>query len=113
MNKTIYYKLLLQAEEAKYRGFTKLADNILKSISLTEEPVEYSYSSLHDDVVSDIWKLASHVINYYNLESVDGERLDQLAQVIAGNVIRDLEVGLGVDSVIKGPLEPKVPGEVK
>jgi hypothetical protein len=115
MNPVIYRKLVAQAEEAKEQGMTKLAEGIMEAIGSepTEELQEYSYAQLQDDVHRDMWKLATHVMKYYNLEYADVEKLDKTILVWASKVVADVETTLGVDSVVIGPLEPKVPGEDK
>jgi hypothetical protein len=115
LNSIIYHKLLLQAEEAREQGLVKLADSIVEAVG--KEPVhdlsEYSYSQMQEDMHRGLWKLATHVLHYYNLESVDAEKLDQNIIVWALKIVDDLEKNLNVDSVVKGPLESDVPGESK
>lgn len=113
LNPTIYNKLLLQAEEAKSQGLTKLADGILNAIGSypEEETIEYSYTQLQDQIHRDLWKLATHFITYYGIESADAEKLDETISICASKLTNELESTLGVDSVVKGPFEPKILGE--
>lgn len=115
MNKTIYNKLLLQAEEAKEQGMTKLAGSILDAIGPcpADESEEYSYAKLQEDIHKDMWKIATRLMAYYDVESANVEKIDQTIASWASNMIDDLEITLDVDSVVKGPTEPKVPGEDK
>lgn len=115
MNSVIYRKLVAQAEEAKEQGMTKLANGIMEAIGPepVEEPQEYSYAQLHDDTHKEMWKVAAHLMRYYNLEYADVEKLDKSILVWASRVISDMEDTLEVDSVVVGPLEPRVPGEDK
>lgn len=115
LNKTIYSKLLLIAEEAKERGMTKLASGICEAIGScpADEVEQYSYAELQNDIHKDIWKIASRLMVYYDLESVNAEKLDQTIIAWAAKMTDDLEVTLDVDTVVKGPNEPKVPGEDK
>lgn len=112
LNETIYNKLLLQAEEAKEQGMTKLASGILEAIGSfpAEEFEEYSYNDLKDDVHKDLWKIASKIMYYYNLESVDADKLDKSLVSWANKITDDLENTLDVTDVV-GPFEPNVIGE--
>jgi len=115
LNETIYQKLLLQAEEAKHQGMNKLASGILNAIGPhpEEDVSEYAYTALGEDVHKEMWKLATNVINYYGVESIDAERLNTVIESLAEKFVNELEVSFGVDSLVKGPLEPKLPGESK
>lgn len=116
LNSTIYRKLLAQAEEAKEQGMEILADNIKNAIGYEEpidEPQEYSYMQLQDDVYKEAWKLAAQIIKYYNLKTVNAEKLNDTILLCADKMIADVEHTLGVSSVVIGELEPKVPGENK
>lgn len=114
-NPVIYRKLVAQAEEAREQGMIKLADSIMNAIGSepTDEVSVYSHSQLKNDIHYDMWKLASRLMVYYDLESVDAEKLDTAILSWASKITDDLENTLGVDSVVKGPLEPIVPGEDK
>ena len=113
LKSTIYNKLLLQAEEAKELGLTKLADGITNSIGAYSDdtPKEYSYSQLEKDVYSDLWKVATKIIDYHDLQSVQAEKLDEMIEVLADQVLTELRKVLTVDNVIKSINEPKIPGE--
>lgn len=115
LNTTIYNKLLAQAEEAKEQGMVKLADGILEAIGSfpADEAQEYTYVQLNDDIHRDMWKIASKLMVYYDVTSADAEKIDRTIISWAAQVVSDLERTLGVDSVVKGPLEPPVPGEDK
>lgn|SRR5574339_257878 len=115
LNSVVYHKLLLQAEEAKEQKLTKLASGIMNALGPypEDETVEYAYGQLNEDVHQEMWKLATHVIQYYGIESVDAQKLDEVLESLANKFVNELESSLGVESVVKGPFEPKVPGESK
>lgn len=113
MNKILYNKLLLQAEEAKARGMVKLAESIMDTANLNENFNEYSYSQLQDDVYKDMWKIASRLLTYYDINGVNIEKLDESLESWATKLVDDLEVTLNIDHLLKSPMEPKVPGENK
>lgn len=115
LNSVIYNKLLAQAEEAKTQGLTKLASGILEAIGShpNDERSEYTYKQLRDDVHKDLWKVATRLLHYYDVNSLDAEKLDAEILVWAAKMVDGLEDSLGVDSVLVGPLEPKVPGQDK
>lgn len=114
MNSIIYNKLLLQANEAQHQGLTKLAEAITESIN--DEPivdnVTYSYNQLKNDVYKDLWKVATKLIRYYNMSSVDTMKLHSDIETYAEKILDDLEITLDVDHVIKDTTEPKMPGEM-
>lgn len=113
INSVIYNKLFAQAEEAKSQGLTALASGILEAIGPypNEENSNYSYAQLQEDIHRDIWKMATRLMHYYDVQSLDAEKLDQEILVLASKIVDDLEGTLGVDSIVLGPLEPKVFGE--
>lgn len=110
INTVLYNKLLLQAEEAKEQGLVKLAKAITDSIDYTENKKEYSYKQLKEDVHNDIWKLATNILSYYDIESIDSVKLDNILTSYAQRIINEVEDSLGLENVI-GPNEPKLPGE--
>lgn len=115
LNSVIYNKLLAQAEEAKAQGLTKLASGILEAIGPypNDESSEYTYSELKEDINRDMWKMATRLMHYYDIESLDAEKLNETMIAVASKMLEELERTMNVDSVIVGPLEPKVPGEDK
>lgn len=115
LNSVIFNKLAAQAEEAETRGLTKLADNIKQAIGseAAAELISYSYNQLNNDINKDLWKLATRLIAYYNLESVDADKLQDSILGVTSQIINNLEEILGVSDVALGPLEPNVPGEIK
>lgn len=115
LNSIVYNKLLVQASEAKEQGITKLADNIYNAVGshAEEDKSEYSYGQLNEDIHKEMWKLATNVINYYGLESVSCEKLDEVLESLANKFVSELEKSLNVDGIIVGPNEQPVPGETK
>lgn len=109
LNKVIYNKLILQAEEAKEIGLNKLASAILNSVgpSYREEDISMKLS---ENVYNNLWKIALDVINYHDLESVDIQKVDEVITSLAENVIDQLEITLDKKDII-GKLEPKLPGQ--
>jgi hypothetical protein len=115
VNPVVYNKLLAQMEEAKERKMTKLASRIGGAIGSypAEEAEEYPFTKLEEDIHQDLWKSAARLIAYYDLESVDAEKVDQAVVRLAEKVVSELEDALGADGILVGALEPKVPGESK
>lgn len=113
INKTIYNKLLLQAEEAKEQGMLKLANGILDAIGSypAEEKEEYSYDKLSEEIHKDMWKVATRLLAYYDIKSVDANLLDKSILSWASKIVNDLELTMGVSNLVKGASEPKLPGE--
>jgi hypothetical protein len=108
MNKIVYNKLVLQAEEARSRGLTKLAENITSSLS--KETREYTSIELNDNIKNNLWKLAGQVIEYYNLKSANAEEIDLLLSDFASTLVDGLKDTLHVESA-DYESETKVPGE--
>lgn len=113
INATIYKKLLAQADEAKEQGFTKLAESIFSAIGAhpADEAGEYTYAQLQEDIRQDMWKVATRLMYYYDIQSMDAVKLDENLASWAADMLTDLETTLGVDEVVAGSLEPKIPGE--
>ncbi len=112
LNSVIYNKLLAQAEEAKDQGHTKLANSIHVCIGAypENEVTEYEYSQLEEDLKMEMWKAAANVINYYGVESVDAEKMDEALTACANKMLTELEQVLGIENKF-GPFEPKVLGQ--
>lgn len=113
LNGVIYNKLLAQAEEAKHQGLTKLANTILESIGNEpeNEVSEYSYNDLKNDVHIDMWKMATRLMRYYDIKSLDAEKLDDTIMSCASKILKEIEQTMGVDNIVIGPFEPKTFGE--
>ena len=108
LNSVIYNKLLCQANLVKEEN-KELSDSILKAIGAasTDEPINYSYENLENDVNSNLWKIATDVIVHYNVKSADIEELDSILKSFAENLIDKLEENLKVKKSIE-----KVMGEI-
>lgn len=115
VNQNIYNKLLAQATEAKEQGFDKLASGVLSAIGPfpEDELNTYSYKEMNDDIYNGLWKLASNIIKYHNLDNADIEKLDAVIESLASNFVEELEEGLNIQPFSIGAFEPKLPGESK
>jgi len=115
LNTVIYHKLLLQSHEAKAQGMVKLADGIINALGpMTEdEKVEYNYAQLRDEVYDGMWKIATHVIKYYDVKSADAGKIHERLEALADRFLGELEQSLDVEGVVAGPLESLLPGESK
>lgn len=113
LNSIVYNKLLLQAEEAKEQNLEKIANGILGALTPypEDEKINYSFSELNDDVYHNLWSLATNVLKYHNLESVDAEKIHETIEIFAEKFISELETTLGVEPCAIGPLEPKLLGQ--
>lgn len=87
MKKELYNKILLQTEEAKTFGLSKLASNIEESISNVKD---VSFTDLDNLVEKNLWNIALNLISYNEVESVDilklEEVLDELKEIIISNI---------------------------
>ncbi len=99
LNAVIYNKLLAQAEEAKEQGMIKLSNDVLLAIGSlpNEEESKYSYGELKDDLQTNLWKMATCLIHYYDLESLDASKLNDTIIHLASNVLSTLEDELQLD----------------
>jgi len=115
LNQVIYEKLILQAEEAKEQNMTKLANAILGSLTTTPaiEDELYSVADLNRDIYQDLWKVATNVLKYHDLKSVNAEKVDEVVEIFAEKFINELEQALSIPAGTIGPLEPKLLGESK
>jgi len=113
LNSVVYNKLLLQAGEAKNQDMVKLASGILGALGPVpeEERVHYNLEQLHDDMYQGLWKLATCVIKYYDVQSADAEKIHQSLEVMANKLISEVEHSIGVKSDQVGPLEEKLIGQ--
>jgi hypothetical protein len=114
LNSVVYHKLLLQAQEAKTQNLTKLASGILGAMAPIpeDERVQYDRQQLHNDIYDGLWKLASNVIKYYDVESADVSKIHDRLEALADKFVEEMEQSLGVEDVIAGPFEPALPGQI-
>lgn len=112
MNEIIYHKLCLQAQEAYQQDMIKLSSALNHAVE-SEYSVasNYSYDELTDDIHQDLWKIATKVLTYYDLKTVDAAKVDQVLLSLSSSIIDNLERTLEVTEITKGPFEPKLPGE--
>jgi hypothetical protein len=115
LDPVIYNKLLLQADEARELGMVKLADAIVDAIGTEAglKKTEYSYSELQEDIHKDLWKVVTKLAIYHDINSIDALKVNAAVTYWATKMIDAIEEGMGVYGSIKGPLEPKLPGESK
>jgi len=115
LNTVVYNKLLLQTEEARDRGMTKLASGVVNALGAMpeDELVSYNFNELQNDLYDGLWKMAACVIKYHDLQSVDAEKVHNELEVLADKFVKEIEQSLGVDNTQVGPLEDIVPGEIK
>lgn len=115
VNSVVYHKLLIQAAEAKTQHLEKLSAGILSAIGPVpeDEQVHYDYRQLQDEVYNEMWKIATHVIKYYDVGSADANKIHDRLESLADKFLEEVEQSLEVDNVIAGPLEPLLPGEYK
>ncbi len=71
-----------------------------------DEEVKYSHADLESDIYEGLWKLATHIIKYRDVNSVDAEKLNLVIESLAQQVIEEM------DEVVVPDGEPKLPGEV-
>lgn len=115
LNSVIYNKLLLQAEEAKDQQMTKLASGILGALGPLpeDEQVKYAFTEVEEDIHSGLWSLATCILKYHDISSIDAAKLDIVIESLASKFINEIENSLEIDGLRIGPLEPSVPGESK
>lgn len=115
LNEIVYNKLLLQAKEAQERDMDKLASGILNSLTPIpeDENINYNFIQLKEDIYQGLWKLATCVIKYHDVNSVNAEKVNDTIESLAYKMINEIEQSLDVDNASIGPLESKLPGEIK
>ncbi len=123
LNKVVYEKLVLQAQEAKEIGLTKLGETVLSAIgavSREDEVITYSHTELTEDIYYNLWKAALNVAQYYDVDSIDIQKIDETLEVMAMKIQSEIENTMyseistkvkGRVGMMIGPLEPKLPGE--
>jgi hypothetical protein len=113
VNPVVYNKLVLQAEEAKFQGLEKLASGILNGIgSYPEDPATCSLEDVKAEIYNSIWKIATSVIGYHNIESVDAGILNEEIEILAEKCYESICNSINVDEDAFSELEPLLPGEI-
>jgi hypothetical protein len=118
INKTLYSRLIAQAEEAEIQGLTKIADMILDQTEKNAEAIRsdeasYNYSSeeLEADVEKCFWDAAVRVADYHD-KSFDAKHLESIIKECSRTLLNELRASLQVEHGV-GAFESTVPGEVK
>lgn len=111
LNKVIYNKLILQAQEAKFIGLNKLANYVLNSIGsvIAENKSQYDFEKLEENIKKYLWKSALEIVKFYDLESLDIQVVDEILNETKDILIEKLKNKLNLSDF--GPLESKLPGE--
>lgn len=113
LNGVVYNKLLLQADEASDQEMHKLAKAVKGSLTANpeDEEVNYALGEMNNDVYSGLWKLATCVMKYYNVESADVQKINEAIESLASRFVSEVETSLNIAEGTVGPLEPKLPGQ--
>ena len=118
LNKIAHSRLLLQAQEAKEMGLDRLARGMFFALKLAEEDADmpvskYSYEEMQEEIYQELWELVSKVAQYYDVDNITAEKIDDVLQEMRDNFLEKVEEVLGVEEGSVGALEPEVPGETK
>jgi len=118
LNKIAHSRLLLQAQEAKEMGLDRLARGMFFALKLAEEDADmpvskYSYEQMQEEIYQELWELVSKVAQYYDVDNITAEKIDDVLQEMRDNFLEKVEEVLGVEEGSVGALEPEVPGETK
>ena len=113
LNSIVYNKLYLQGEEARDLQMTKLASGILNALGPIpeEESTYYNLEELQNDMYQGLWKLATHVIKYHDVKSVDAEKVHQVLEILASKLIEEIEQSINIDNKQIGAFEEKLIGQ--
>lgn len=108
LNKDIYNKLYLQAQEASDQDLKKLARAILFSIGsvYTDKSEKYNIEELDENVFNNLFKLSLEVVKYYDIKEVDTQQLEELIEELSEDFIEKIKDKLKVDEVISDNDEP-------
>lgn len=113
LNEVIYNKLILQAEEAKEVGLTKLGKAVLSSVGATpresDEEFTITADQMKEKIYENLWKAAMEVLVYHDVESADIQKLDDALAYLTNKFVLEVQAALDVEDI--GKLEPKLPGE--
>lgn len=111
LNKQLYNRLLVQAQEAKSYHMDKLASRVITSLgSLPEEDnVSYDLKEVKDDIHQGMWNIATCLLKYHDISHVDIEKLDNILGYLTTSFINEIEESLDLKKI--GALETKVPGQ--
>lgn len=113
MNKVAYNKLLLEADEAEYHGFDKLAYNIKKCLSesnINENSKVNSQDKLLEKVQEHLWKSAMTIIDFYDAESVDSLKINNSIKYLSEKIVDELKSVANLEDI--SVKELPLPGEI-
>lgn len=108
LNSVVYHKLLLQAQEAKLQKLTKLSNAVLAAVGPVpeDENVSYQYAELQEEVYQGLWKLATNVIKYYDVNSVDVSKVHTQLEALANRFIEEVEKSIDMETQKKDRQKP-------
>ena len=115
MSDVITNKLILQAEEAKTVGLSKLGDTVYDAVASMQ--IEASNDSFNSEELQDLvrvalWKAACGIAAYHDLQSMDIQEIDRVVVEAGHNFIRNIERQLNIEDEV-GKFESILPGEQK
>ena len=112
LSANVYNRLVLQAQEAKNQNLDKLSNGILQCVGPfpEENNEEFSQDQLKEAIYNSLWKIATDVINYYDLQTPDALKIDRTLETLSDKVLDEIKKTLEVKKAF-GPKEPKVLGE--
>ncbi len=107
-------RLIIQAEEAKVQGLTKIASHL--NVQAERNPIRndgdsYTYSNddFQNDVENSIWGAVVRFADFHNV-SIDAIKAQDLVEKVAADLISELRVKTGAVHGV-GAYEPIVSGE--
>lgn len=115
INKILYNKLLLQAQEARDQNLSKLSDGIFNCIGsypadAEDKKEKFSYTDLNSEVYKILWKICGQVMRYYNVNAVNAEKMHQILEDLTEEVIENIEENIDISN---NNFEDKVIGEIE
>lgn len=111
MEKEIYERLLLQAEEADSLGLYKIAENTYDVLSKST-PIDNELTSALDfksHIQREIFQLFIEYANFYNIKDADLVHLDRCADNMTKMFLKEAQLTFGNELISEKELD--LPGE--
>lgn len=106
-------RMILQAQEAKEQGLTKLAEAAFVGVMMPgfgNETNSFNYDELTEVVQHSLWRAATQVAVYHDVFNVDIQKLEPIIKDAADRLIAEIKASYGVKEQF-GPFEEKVLGQ--
>lgn len=118
IKKTLFYRLIAQAEESDLQGLTKVSEALTTQITKNasnirdvSEPYIYTKHEFQREIEDKFWDIIVRASDFYDV-NLDAQEMQPLVEKYAEDLNKDIQTKFAVKHGV-GAYEPTVPGELQ